>query len=211
MNTSLRPPTPSPIAEPASKRLSNSRQWLNPHEKVKSWISRMSTDDHSMVSRNRSRICIIFAVVAIASCVSGIILVAHTYYHRWGSQNYLKCRNMDTIEANDVVVRDLQTSSIVLAIQQGNSIPMYNCGDQEQKCSAFEQPVRDPKATFRFHDDSMLTVLEHLLPTRHSMSPNSLNSIRRLLPQLHHKSLHVRRHHKHSNLSATYVFVFLRH
>lgn len=96
------------------------------------------------------------AVLFIVIMVVGIVLVAHKYYHDLGGQGWLKMRR-DTVglEAKDVPdvylplrkveVRDGDESLLVYGIgyirRSPEDVPFYLCGDQQQSCEAYGQPV----------------------------------------------------------------------
>jgi hypothetical protein len=81
----------------------------------------------------------------------GVLFVAHKYYQDFGGQGWLKVRDeFQEQDERDVVNLFLPSRKEEIwdaGIAQGkrrspqNEVPFYECGDQQNSCEAFSQPV----------------------------------------------------------------------
>jgi hypothetical protein len=120
--------------------------------------SRSSSRLSTLYLRDARRCRVILAVLSIAIAIGmiiGIIFVAHSYFHSWGGQGFLRARG----EVLNVNHRDRPLSHLPLrqmvvpvkkihglkhaGVQRSRSIlPFYLCGDQQNSCEAYSRPVR---------------------------------------------------------------------
>ena len=89
-------------------------------------------------------------VVSLILMVLGIIFVAHQYFVGFGGQGFLKVRGEEQNQIDDYV------DSLLLPLRQRvilnadddqwrrspqYNVPFYACGDQQNSCAAYDQPV----------------------------------------------------------------------
>ncbi len=131
MNPQFQRPSPQQILSPSSSR------------------SRTSTFREN-VSRHQPLLCFL-AGLAILLMAVGVLFVAHKYYQDFGGQGWLKVRDeFQEQDERDVVNLFLPSRKEEIwdaGIAQGkrrspqNEVPFYECGDQQNSCEAFSQPV----------------------------------------------------------------------
>jgi hypothetical protein len=95
----------------------------------------------------------IFAVLMIIVMAIGIVFVAQRAYHDLGGQGFLTSReesdNSNSVPAPDIylplrmVENDLKELHLRLGFgkRSPGDVPFYACGDQQQSCGAYNQPV----------------------------------------------------------------------
>jgi hypothetical protein len=129
--------------------------------------SSLSTD-HSFKGRTsslsehvfrRRYILSVLATIVLVIMVMSVVFVAHAYFHQFGGQGFLK--------RDEVYIRNIQPPRLFLPLRKvewkwndrkdkekslliylpwnkrhaGSEIPYYTCGDQEESCETFGQPV----------------------------------------------------------------------
>lgn len=101
------------------------------------------------VARRRRWLAAI-ALVLIACIVVGIIFTAHTHYHSFGGEGFLKSRgfagaNPDMprlfLSLRKIEVPEKSVSWDPRTGRSPKNVPFYTCGDQQQSCEAYGQPV----------------------------------------------------------------------
>lgn len=107
--------------------------------------SRLS-DFKNYVSRRR---CCLgsLCVLVIAGMIIGIMFAAHKAYHDFGGQGWLKARTQNHDVADNtqlyLPMRPIQIfkkRSFWERTMRGD-VPYYTCGDQQNSCESFGQPV----------------------------------------------------------------------
>lgn len=115
--------------------------------------SRLS-DFKELVSRRRTRYSLgALAIIVIIAMVIGLIFTAHQYYHDFGGQGWLKAR-MQHEDRNTADIAQLYLPMRQSQVfreqplserQETNpyyaNVPFYTCGDQQNSCQAYGQPV----------------------------------------------------------------------
>lgn len=87
--------------------------------------------------------------VVVVVMIIGIVFTAHQYYHDMGGQGWLKTRTqhrngIPTSKAQVYLpMRQVQIlrQPSVWERQSGDNVPYYTCGDQQNSCESFHQPV----------------------------------------------------------------------
>jgi hypothetical protein len=101
------------------------------------------------VSRHRYLLYFLIGVAALLMAL-GIIFVAHRYYQDFGGQGWLKVRDESQDQAQlyaDNVFLPLRKMEVGSADSTQwrrspqNNVPFYECGDQENSCETYNQPV----------------------------------------------------------------------
>ena len=80
----------------------------------------------------------------------GLLFVAHQYYLEFGGQGWLKVRD-ENLEQRHVFAHNLflplkrqeRWTTTVRHRSPQNEVPFYQCGDQENSCETYNQPVGD--------------------------------------------------------------------
>lgn len=115
--------------------------------------SRLS-DFKDHVSRRRTRYWLgALAIAVIIAMVIGLIFTAHQYYHDFGGQGWLKTR-MQHEDQNTTgpaqlylpmrqiqVFKEQPLSERQAANPYYANVPFFTCGDQQNSCQAYGQPV----------------------------------------------------------------------
>lgn len=115
----------------------------------------LSSEEHHMrwnrYSRHRRYWLSALAVLFVAVMVIGIVFVAHKYYHDMGGQGFLKtrrvggpadvCLPLRKTEIRDGHGESISASSAGYSRRSGEDVPFFACGDQQNSCEAFGQPV----------------------------------------------------------------------
>lgn len=139
----------------------------------------LSSEEHHMrwnrYSRHRRYWLSALAVLFVAVMVIGIVFVAHKYYHDMGGQGFLKTRRVGSpadvcLPLRKTEIRDghgesISASSAGYSRRSGEDVPFFACGDQQNSCEAFGQPVSQI-ATF---SSKSHTYSGHLLPRKNSL------------------------------------------
>ena len=88
-------------------------------------------------------------VVVIIVMTIGVVFTAHQYYHDFGGQGWLKSR-IQNREGNATDETQLYLPMRQIQMlgkpsfwerQEGDDIPFFECGDQQNSCKSFGQPV----------------------------------------------------------------------
>jgi hypothetical protein len=100
------------------------------------------------VSRHRW-LLYFFAGVVILVMAVGLLFVAHKYYMDFGGQGWLKVREESQVQ------REPHADNLFLPLRKQevwnsglqerspqNNVAFYECGDQQNSCEAYNQPVR---------------------------------------------------------------------
>jgi len=113
----------------------------------------------TQVNSSDSRSCsygrfylLLFAVLMIIVMAIGIVFVAQRAYHDLGGQGFLKSREgsgnsnapaLDIYLPLRMVENDLKELYIRMGFSKRSlgDVPFYACGDQQQSCGAYNQPV----------------------------------------------------------------------
>jgi hypothetical protein len=111
-----------------------------------SYRSRASTF-RQHASQYKWLICFLAGVIILIMAI-GLLFVAHQYYHEFGGQGWLKVRDKSQ-EQEDVFARNLflplkKRKGWITDLQRRSpedEVPFYQCGDQENSCEAYNQPV----------------------------------------------------------------------
>ncbi len=127
-----------------------------PHQLISSQSSSSSrlSDIKEYMSRRRcwlGTLCIVVIIVMVI----GLAFTAHQYYHDFGGQGWLKARtqhregNSANIAQVYLPLRQIQRfkESSINERQVGKNVPYYTCGDQQNSCESFSQPVSSPRNT----------------------------------------------------------------
>jgi hypothetical protein len=100
-------------------------------------------------SRHRYLLCVLVGL-AVLLIATGVLFVAHKYYEDFGGQGWLKVRDeiwdQGEAEADNLFLplRKLQiweSESVQWRRSPQNEVPFYECGDQQNSCETFNQPV----------------------------------------------------------------------
>ncbi|CZR53061.1 uncharacterized protein PAC_02939 [Phialocephala subalpina] len=93
------------------------------------------------------------AIIVIIAMVTGLIFTAHQYYHDFGGQGWLRPRtqhrDQDSTDTAQLFlpIRQIQVfkeqplSKRQAANPYYANVPFYTCGDQQNSCQAYGQPV----------------------------------------------------------------------
>lgn len=117
-----------------------------------------STDDSRRFRSSRRGIVllVLFALLMIGAMVTGIVFVAHTFYHEFGGQGFLKVKVRNGV--SDIVGRP--TLYLPLRVNESQrspeyfsgsakrslgNVPFLPCGDQLLECEKYGQPVSNLK------------------------------------------------------------------
>jgi len=142
---------------PSSTSSTNTTSPMNPQDSpqaLQSSRSRSSSRSRAEsiryhASQYKWLICFLAGMVLIIMAI-GLLFVAHQYYLEFGGQGWLKVR--DENQEQEVVLAD----NLFLPLKNQkrwttdlhhrspqNDVPFYQCGDQENSCEIYNQPVGD--------------------------------------------------------------------
>lgn len=108
---------------------------------------------HAMRRRRRRQFLIGVSVMVVAGMGVGLVFIAHHYYHMWGGQGFLKARHFEVdLQLSDahtylplgltakhnMAVRDFQDLHLK---RFPKNVAFRPCGDQQNSCEAYDQPV----------------------------------------------------------------------
>jgi hypothetical protein len=142
-----------------------------------------STDDSRRFGSSRRGVIllVLFALIMVGAMVTGIVFVAHTFYHEFGGQGFLKVKVRNG--ASNIVGRPtLYLPLRVNASQRSpeyfsgsakrspGNVPFYTCGDQLLGCEKYGQPVSHLKVkdVLECHSNHFP---EYLLPYSYGLLP----------------------------------------
>lgn len=138
--------------------------------------------DHG--SRRRAWLCLGAILLLLLMCAT-IIITAHVYFHEFGGQGWLKIKEGGatlTVETPMVYLplRKIATVSDIAGRRSPMEVPYYACGDQQQSCEAYNQPVSTPVRTSRCISRR---ILGYLLSRQNDLLPNHPHAIEDILLQ----------------------------
>jgi hypothetical protein len=95
---------------------------------------------------------LLLAIIVIVLMVVGIVFVAHRYYVQFGGQGWLKKRTTEPDIAEPILPHPYLPMRQVagfpevtipwgLTDRAPGNVPFYTCGDQQESCEEFSQPV----------------------------------------------------------------------
>lgn len=136
----------------------------------------------------------LLAIIVLALMVIGIVFAAHRYYIQFGGQGWLKKRTLKMGVPEPILphlylpMRQVESIAEVavswgLAERTPGNVPFYTCGDQQESCEEFSQPVSHLNTTCM--PQSLTITQGHLLPSRHVLFCCLLYEFRHLLLQHH--------------------------
>ena len=112
--------------------------------------SRSTSLRHHTTNRGHSWL-LLFAGLFVAGMAIGIIFTAHHYFHTLGGQGFLKTRSQEQqrVHFSTMVLhrplRKVQQINLHKAHvwwkRSAKGVPFYACGDQQNSCEAYLQPV----------------------------------------------------------------------
>jgi hypothetical protein len=115
-----------------------------------SYFRRRASTFSETFLRGRSILGLLAFVILIVMTI-GVIFAAHSYYVQFGGQGFLKVRHEQLNDLAEVYLplRDIQQyeEGSLLPYLPWNKrfpqveIPYYTCGDQQNSCEAYAQPV----------------------------------------------------------------------
>lgn len=164
-----------------------------PPSPSRSYMRRRATSlNESFLSRRY--ILLGSAIVVILLMCTGVIFAAHSYYHQWGGQGFLRARDQDLQEITPNVFLPMKKIGVY---EDGSllsylppfkrdpqmDIPYYACGDQQNSCEAFQQPVRQEGNPPYSYIESADHLPEYLLSGWHDLLRSDLHPIRNILLQ----------------------------
>jgi hypothetical protein len=98
-------------------------------------------------SRRRAWLCAAAVILLLLMC-AGIVVAAHHYYVMFGGQGYLKIRSDEATSEVDAPRVYLPSRKVATFSEDGGwnkrspmEVPYYACGDQQNSCEAYNQPV----------------------------------------------------------------------
>jgi hypothetical protein len=172
----IQPPRPVAMVQPRNQPFSPRSSTSSTLYTLKYRASTFS----DRVLRRRYVLSLLATIILLIMAIS-IVFVAHSYYHQFGGQGFLKARGEEyfgdsdpprlylplrKVQATLNARRDDNDSLLtylpwnIRALGPGSNVPFYTCGDQTNSCETFDQPARMTRCE-KFIAN---TLAEYLLP-----------------------------------------------